>query len=66
MYLLMNGLRIKGKLSSKKLEMLYKLARGMCTAAVGRRHSVNESMIHYIHRNEGKTWGSIRDNASSE
>jgi hypothetical protein len=46
--------------------MLYKLAWGMCTAADGRSRSVNGSMIHYIKRSEGKTWRSIRDNASSE
>ena len=47
MYLLMKGLRMKGKLGSKKVEMLYKLAWGMCTAAVARSHSVIGSMIHY-------------------
>lgn len=64
--MLIKGLRIKGKLSSKKVEMLYKLAWGMCTAAVARSHSVIGSMIHYIQRSGGKTWGSTTDNASSE
>jgi hypothetical protein len=31
----------KRKLSLKEVEMLYKLAWGMCTAAVGRSYSLN-------------------------
>jgi hypothetical protein len=54
-HLLMKGLRIEGKLRLKKVEMLYKLAWGMCTVAVGRSYSVNGSKIHYMQRNEGKT-----------
>jgi hypothetical protein len=65
MHVLMKGSRIKLKLSLKKVEM-YKLAWVKCTAAVGRSHSVNGSMIQYIKRNEGKTYGSIMDKASEQ
>jgi len=53
-------------LSSKKVEMLHELAWGMYTAAVARSQGVFVSMIHCIKKSEGKTWGSIGYNASSD
>jgi hypothetical protein len=52
------GLEDKRKIKFllKKVEVLYKLARGMSTAAVVRSYSINKSTIHYIKRNEDKIW----------